>query len=99
MIEIMQDALEGFNSRSTGKHKLDVVFFQAVVEKVIKINRSLRAVGGHTFLLAHEGSGSYELVKVATSMSDWEDCALYEKDSDLQDDWRMHLKDIMSKVY
>ena len=64
----------------------------------MQINRALRNVGGHTILVAHEGSGSYELVKVAIIMAEWVDCQLYEKDSELTEDWRMQLKAVMNKV-
>jgi hypothetical protein len=85
---MMQQALIDYNSKSGGRNHLDVVFFQSLIEKVIKINRSMRQVGGHTILVAHEGSGCFELVKVAVKMSDWQDWALYEKDSDLEEDWK-----------
>ena len=94
---MMTDALTEYNTRSAGKQQLDVVFFGSVIEKVLKINRALRPPGAHTILVAHEGSGSFELVKVAVKMSDWEDEALYEKDSELEEDWRVHLKEIMAK--
>ena len=94
----MEDALEEYNLSSTGKQQLDVVFFNSVVEKVVQINRSMKNVGGNTILVAHEGSGSFELVKVAIAMSGWIDCHLYEKDSELEEDWRMQLKDVMNKV-
>ena len=58
----------------------------------------MKNVGGNTILVAHEGSGSFELVKVAIAMSGWIDCHLYEKDSELEEDWRMQLKDVMNKV-
>ena len=58
----------------------------------------MRQVGGHTILVAHEGSGSFELVKVAVKMSDWQDWSLYEKDSDLEEDWKLQLKEVLSKV-
>ena len=48
--------------------------------------------------MADEGSGSFELVKIAVRLSDWEDFSLYEKDSELEEDWRLQLKDIMSRV-
>ena len=69
-----------------------------MIEKVVKINRSLRSVGSQTVLVANEGSGSFELVKVAIKMSDWEDQVLYEKDSELEEDWRLTFKEIMTKV-
>ena len=56
---------------------------------MLKINRSLRQVGGNTILIAHEGSGSFELVKIAVKLSDWQDISLYEKDSELEEDWRL----------
>ena len=95
---MMQDALLEYNARSSGKSQIDVVFFSSVIEKVIKINRSLRMPGGHTILVALEGSGSFELVKVAVKMSDFEDQVLYEKDSELEEDWRLMLKEILTKV-
>ena len=85
----MEDTLQEFNQLNSGKTQLDIVFFNSVIEKVIKINRSLRTVGGHTILVAHEGCGSFELVKIAIKISDWEDCIMYEKDSDLEEDWRL----------
>lgn len=39
--QMMQDALLDYNARSVGKQQLDVVFFRSIIEKVIKINRSL----------------------------------------------------------
>ena len=98
MQEVMEEALEDYNGQSTGKTMLDIVFFSNVIEKIIKINRSLRMVGGHTILLAHEGSGSFELVKIAIKMSDWEDCVIFEKDSELEEDYRLQLKEVMSRV-
>ena len=75
--------------RSSGKQNIDVVFFGAVIEKVIKINRALKNFGGNTILVAHEGSGSFELVKVAIMLQDWQDVTLYEKDSEHEEDWRI----------
>ena len=49
-------------------------------------------------MIAHEGSGSFELVKIAVKLSDWQDISLYEKDSELEEDWSMQLKDILGKV-
>ena len=49
-------------------------------------------------MIALEGSGSFELVKVAVKMSDFEDQVLYEKDSELEEDWRLMLKEILTKV-
>ena len=69
-----------------------------MIDKVIKINRSLHSAGGHTILIALEGSGSFELVKVALKMSDMEDKVLYEKDSELEEDWRLMLKEILTTV-
>ena len=40
-------------------------------------------------MIALEGSGSFELVKVAVKMSDFKDQVLYEKDSELEEDWRL----------
>ena len=98
MLQVMTDALIDFNSRSTGKQQIDVVLFNSVIEKVLKINRSLRTIGGNTILVANEGSGSFELVKIAIKMSDWEDLVMYEKDSELEEDWRVLIKETMSKV-
>lgn len=95
---MMNEALIDYNTKASGKQQLDVVFFNSVIDKVIKINRSLKTLGGHTILVALEGSGSFELVKVAVKMSDMEDFVLYEKDSELDEDWRLMLKDILTKV-
>lgn len=66
-----------------------MVFFQSVIEKVIKISRSLHMPGCHSIIIAHEGSGSFELVKVAIKMSEQDDCVIYEKDSEIEEDWRL----------
>ena len=98
MSNILQDALEDYNTKSGGRNQLDVVFFHSVIEKVIKINRSLNLTGAHTIIAAHEGSGSYELVKVAIKMSEWDDVHLYEKDSEIEEDWKVHLKETMASI-
>ena len=51
------------------KSQLDIVFFSSVIEKVLKINRSLRNYGCNTILVANEGSGSFELAKVAMQLA------------------------------
>ena len=73
-----------------------MVFFNSVIEKVIKINRSLHTYAGHTIIVAHEGSGSFELVKVAVLLSEFTDFCLYEKDSEIEEDWRSQLKELMA---
>ena len=95
---MMQNALYEFNAKSSGKQVLDIVFFNSVFEKVFKINRSLHNYGCNTLLIAHEGSGSSELVKIAIQLSDWVDVVIYEKDSEGDEDWTMQLKDCLSRV-
>ena len=77
---------------------LDIVFFNSVFEKVVKINRSLRNYGCNTLLVAHEGSGSSELVKVAIQLGDWIETVLFEKDSEIEEDWSIKLRECLYKV-
>ena len=37
-------------------------------------------------------------MKVATKLLDWEDHVLYEKDSELEEDWRLAFKELMQAV-
>ena len=69
----MQNALMEYNMRSSGKSQLDIVFFNSVIEKVLKINRSLKNFGCNTILIALEGSGSFELAKIAMQIGDLTD--------------------------
>ena len=75
-----------------------MIFFSTVFAKVIKINRSLTNYACNTILVAHEGSGSSELVKIAIQLSDWVGAVIFEKDSELEEDWTMQLKDCLSRV-
>ena len=87
-----------YNTKSSGKTQLDIVFFNSVIDKVIKINRALHNYGSNTILVALEGSGSYELVKISVLLSDWTDYSLYDKDSEHEEDWRLQLKEVLSRV-
>ena len=56
-------------NKANPREELDIIIFNTVVEKCLKINRSIRQVCASTILIANEGSGATELVKMAVRLS------------------------------
>ena len=76
---------------------MEVVLFHSIIERILKINRSMRVPFSHTILIALEGCGAYELVRLAAFIGNQTVHSLFEKDSEHEEDWRVQLKYIMQK--
>ena len=77
------------------REEIDIIIFNTVVEKTLKINRSIRQTGASTILIADEGSGAIELVRMAVKMSNAQH---YDLHSRVEDDWKQELKRIITTI-
>ena len=97
MQSVLTECLMEYNKHHAG-NEIDVIIFNTVVDKAVKISRSLRQQCANTILIADEGSGAYEIVKMAIKLAKCIDYELFAKDSELKDDWRQGMKAIMNNV-
>ena len=74
-------------NKANPREELDIIIFNTVVEKTLKIQRSIKQIGANTILIANEGSGAIELVKMAVKLSNAEHFDLHSKANEGQDDW------------
>ena len=97
LIGLLNDTLESYNKLHY-HGKLSVVIFGSLIEKTLKINRSLLMPMANTILVADQGSGAHSLVKIAIQLSKCSDCYLFAADSEQSEDWRAALRSIINRV-
>ena len=76
-----------YNKDNSG-NEIEVIIFNTIIEKTLKISRSLKQQCANTILIAEEGSGAYEIVKMAIKLAKSVGYELFAKDSELKDDWK-----------
>ena len=64
----MNDILADYN-KNHYKNPIDIVIFNTIIEKTVKINRSLYLQNSISILISEEGSGANWIVKLAIHMA------------------------------
>ena len=64
------------------QNPINVVIFSSIIEKTLKISRALQTPYAHTILVADQGSGAFELCKLAIRLAGLTDNRLFADDSD-----------------
>ena len=94
---MLTDIVLDYN-KANPREELDIIIFNTVIEKTLKINRSIRQTSANTILIANEGSGALELVKMAIRLANALDYDLHSKSTESKDDWKLSLKQMMATV-
>ena len=68
LVSLLNDTLENYN-KTHYQEQISVIIFNTLIEKTLKINRSLLMPMANTILVADQGSGAYELVKIAIQLA------------------------------
>ena len=69
-------------NKSNPQTQINVVIFTSVIEKTLKISRALVIPYSHTILVADQGTGAFELCKLAIRLARLTDNRLFASDSD-----------------
>ena len=78
---ILNEAMMEYN-KANPREELDIIIFDTITEKTLKINRSIRQMCASTILIANVGSGAIELVKMAIKLAGALDYELMAKGGD-----------------
>lgn len=97
LASLLNDTLEAYN-KAHYSEQISVIIFNTLIEKTLKINRALLMPMANTILVADQGSGAYELVKIAIQLARANGMQLFQSDSEQSEDWRASLRSIVAKV-
>ena len=64
LVSLINDTLDAYNKAHVTA-PIGVIIFSSLIEKTLKLNRSLLTPTNITILVADQGSGAFELVKIA----------------------------------
>ena len=78
---ILSEVMADYN-KSNPQNQINVVIFSSIIEKTLKISRALQTPYAHTILVADQGTGAFELCKLAIRLARLTDNRLFANDSD-----------------
>ena len=81
MTTVLTECLMEYNKDNSG-NEIEVIIFNTIIEKTIKISRSFKQQCANTILVAEEGSGAYEIEKMAIKLAKALGYELFAKDSE-----------------
>ena len=93
----MNEVMVDYN-KANPQEQISVIIFNSIIEKTLKINRSIQIPFANTILIADQGSGANELCKMAIKLARASDNQLFTNDSEQLEDWRSHFRSIMQRV-
>ena len=94
---LMNETMVDYN-KANPQEQISVIIFNSIIEKTLKINRSIQIPFANTILIADQGSGANELCKMAIKLARASDNQLFANDSEQLEDWRSHFRSIMQRV-
>jgi len=78
---LLNDTIEEYNKHHA-QDQISVIVFNSVIEKTLKINRSIQVPMANTILVADQGTGASELCKIAIKLARASDAQLFASDSE-----------------
>lgn len=94
---LLTDTMNEYNKHNPS-NQISVIIFNSIIEKTLKISRSIQVPFANTILIADQGSGAGELCKMAIRLARASENQLFANDSEQMEDWRGYLRSIIQRV-
>lgn len=94
---LLTDTMTEYNKHNV-QAQINIIIFNSIIEKTLKISRSIQVPFANTVLIADQGSGASELCKLAIRLARASENQLFANDSEQMEDWRGCLRSIIQRV-
>ena len=97
LTHLLQETIDDYN-KNNSSDPISVIIFNSIIEKTLKINRSILLPFANTILIADQGTGASEICKMAMKLARASENNLFANDSEHLEDWRAHLRSMIQRV-